>query len=191
MKILVRILGFIALASISSLMIGCASPAPKYSPPIDNVEAIKRSGSEPAKVETITVSSTLPGANSISLRAESMTAPSGNNFGDYIASALRTELELARLHNPLSPTAISGVLLKNNINAGGFSTNDGQIEVRFTVKRGDQLRYDKTKQINHQWESSFLGAVAIPAARNNYPVMVQKLITELVNDPEFVKALKN
>ena len=96
------------------------------------------------------------------LRADSMTSPVGNSFGDYIAAALRSELELAKLHNPQSAIVISGVLLKNNINAGGISTNDGQIEVRFVVRRGDQVRFDKIKQINHQWESSFIGAIAIP-----------------------------
>jgi hypothetical protein len=142
-------------------------------------------------VENLTVTVGLEGGNSLSLRANSMTSPVGSNFGDYIAAALRSELELAKLHNPQSAVVISGVLLKNNINAGGISTNDGQIEVRFIVKRGDQVRFDKIKQINYEWESSFVGAIAIPAARNAYPVMVQKLITQLVTDPDFVKALKS
>ena len=180
-----------ALGLVVILLVGCASPAPNYGPLIDNVETIKRSGAEPAKVENLTVTVGLEGGNSLSLRANSMTSPVGSNFGDYIAAALRSELELAKLHNPQSAVVISGVLLKNNINAGGISTNDGQIEVRFIVKRGDQVRFDKIKQINYEWESSFVGAIAIPAARNAYPVMVQKLITQLVTDPDFVKALKS
>ena len=90
-----------------------------------------------------------------------------------------------------SPAEITGTLIRNNIDAGGFSTASGQMEARFVVKRGDQVRFDKVKSVTHQWESSFVGAVAIPAAANNYPIMVQKLIGQLVTDPDFVKALRN
>ncbi len=85
---------------------------------------------------------------------------------------------------------MSGQLLKNNIDAGGFSTNEGQIEARFVVKRNDAVKFDKVKKVELKWESSFVGAVAIPKAANNYPVMVQMLISSLVSDPDFVAAVK-
>jgi hypothetical protein len=119
-----------------------------------------------------------------------MVSPVGKHFGDYISAALRQELELARLYNPQANTEISGILLKNNINAGGFSVNDGQIDVRFFVKRDGVVRFDKIKRVEHQWESSFVGAIAIPAAANNYPVMVQKLMSALVTDADFVAAVR-
>ena len=81
-------------------------------------------------------------------------------------------------------------MIKNNINAGGLSVNDGQIEARFTVKRAGQVKYDKVQKIEKTWESSFVGAVAIPLAANNYPVMVQQLLKNLFSDPEFISAVK-
>ena len=72
----------------------------------------------------------------------------------------------------------------------GFSTNSGEISARFVVKRGGEMRFDKVKQIHHQWESSFAGAVAIPLAMNNYPVMVHMLIGQLITDPDFIRALR-
>jgi len=95
------------------------------------------------------------------------------------------------MYNPQSAPEISGTLLRNNIDAGGFATNSGQIEVRFLVKRGTQVYFDKVKRADQQWESSFAGAVAIPLAHNNYPLMVQKLINVLVTDPDFTRALRN
>jgi len=181
----------IAMLAASLFATGCAGPAPNYAPSIDNVEALKKSGITAPNVGVVTVSADLAGGKSLSLRANTMVSPVGANFGDYIATALRQELELAKLFNAQSGLEISGALLRNNIDAGGISTNEGQIEARFVVKRGGQVRFDKVKRIEHKWESSFAGAVAIPLAANNYPVMVQKLISSLVADPEFVQSLRN
>ncbi|MEY4883827.1 MAG: hypothetical protein RIS34_1681 [Pseudomonadota bacterium] len=186
-----RIACLVAALVVSVFAVGCAGPAPNYAPSIDNVEAFKKSGGDTANVGAFTVAANLPGSKSISLRANTMVSPVGAHFGDYIATALRQELELAKLYNAQSGLEISGVLLRNNIDAGGISTNAGQIEARFVVKRGGQVRYNKVKRIEHQWESSFVGAVAIPLAANNYPVMVQKLIGTLVSDPDFVQSLRN
>lgn len=119
-----------------------------------------------------------------------MVSPVGKNYGDYLAAALRSELELAKLHAPNSPVEVSGTLLQNNINAGGIQTNDGQLEAQFVVKKGEEVRYDKVKKITRQWEGAFAGAVAIPQAANNYPLMVQDLLGALFADPDFVASLK-
>lgn len=187
----VRIAGFAAVVSFSVFMVGCAGPAPNYSPAIDNVEVLKKSGGQSVKTGTVTVKEGLPGGAALQIRANTMVSPVGANFGDYIASALRQELDLAKMFNAQSGLEISGVLLRNNIDAGGFSTNAGQIEVRFVVKRGEQVRFNKVKSIEYKWESSFVGAIAIPLAMNNYPVMVQKLIGSLASDPDFVQSIRN
>ena len=132
----------------------------------------------------------MAGADAMSLRGNSMISPVGKNYGDYLAAALQQELELAKLQNPQSRLEISGTLVKNNIDAGGLSTNAGQIEARFVVKRANQITYDKLKKAELQWESSFAGAVAIPLAANNYPLMVQKLLGSLFSDPDFINATK-
>jgi hypothetical protein len=180
-----------ATLALSIFMVGCAGPAPNYAPSIDNVESLKKSGVEAAKLGTVSVNADLPGGKAMSMRGNTMVSPVGAHFGDYIAAALRQELELAKLFNAQSNLEISGTLLRNNIDAGGISTNAGQIEARFMVKRAGEVRFDKVKMIEQKWESSFAGAVAIPLAMNNYPVMVQKLIGTLVNDADFVKALRN
>lgn len=186
-----RVVLFTGIA-VSAFLVGCAGPAPNYAPSIDNVETLKKIQGAPAvKTGAIAVTAGMPGAASLQLRANTMTSPVGKNYGDYIAAALRQELELAKLYNPQSGVEISGTLLKNNIDAGGISTNAGQIEARFVVTANGQVRFDKVKRIEKKWESSFVGAVAIPLAANNYPLMVQSLVAALVTDPDFVKAIRN
>jgi hypothetical protein len=171
-------------------MVGCAGPAPNYSPSIANVELLKKEGLETMRVGQVGAMSGMSGAESMSLRANSMVSPVGSNYGDYLAAALRQELDLAKLLNPRSDVEVSGVLVKNNIDAGGISTSEGQIEARFIVKRLDQIKYDKVKKAEHKWDSSFVGGVAIPLAVNNYPVMVQKLLNGLFSDSDFIAATK-
>lgn len=177
-----------ALACI--FMVGCAGPAPNYTPSVDNVERLKKTASSEMRVGTFATKPGMQSADAISLRASSMVSPVGKNYGDYLAAALRSELELAKLHAPNSPVEVSGTLLQNNINAGGIQTNDGQLEAQFVVKKGEEVRYDKVKKITRQWEGAFAGAVAIPQAANNYPLMVQDLLGALFADPDFIASLK-
>jgi len=185
-----RVVLFAGIA-VSAFLVGCAGPAPNYAPSIDNVETLKKIEGASVKTGTIGVTAGMPGSAALNLRANTMTSPVGKNYGDYIAAALRQELELAKLYNPQSGVEISGTLIKNNIDAGGISTNAGQIEARFVVTANGQVRFDKVKRIERKWESSFAGAVAIPLAASNYPPMVQSLIAALVSDPDFVKAIRN
>ena len=45
--------------------------------------------------------------------------------------------------------------------------------------------YDKSFEAQHEWESSFIGALAIPAAMDNYAGAVQKLVGMLFADADF------
>ncbi len=172
-------------------MVGCATHARDYSPSVDNVMTLKKNNMATSNVSFITVAASGEGGTSLKLRANTMVSPIGNNFGDYIANSLRQELELAKLFDPKSGTIIYGELLRNEVDASSFSAGVGQIEVRFFAKRDGQVRFNKVIRIGHQWESSFAAAVAIPNAKKAYPEMVQKLITVLITDADFVNALKN
>ncbi len=71
-----------------------------------------------------------------------------------------------------------------------MSKASGDLEARFVVKTAGTVRYDQVKTIQDEWDSSFVGAVAIPRAQQRYAVMVQKLLAALFADPAFVEALK-
>jgi hypothetical protein len=180
---------FRSFAAITAVVLasGCAMQAPRYTVSIDNVEQIKRAASQ-VKVGSFTVQAGTGGA--IGLRGSPMSSSVGNDYAAYLADALQQELKLAGKLNADSKLEISGQLLKNDISAGGFSTNSGEMEARFVVTNAGTVRFEKTKRAELSWESSFLGGVAIPKAQQQYPAIVQKLLSLLWGDAEFQAALK-
>lgn len=176
-------------AVVMALGSGCAIQAPVYTPSVDNAETLKRQGAS-ANVGAVTTAPGAPGAQTISLRGNGMTSPVGADYGAYIAEALRAELKLAGKFDPAAKVEIGGVLLRNDIAAAGISTNSGEIEARFTVRRDGAVRYDKIQRIEANWESSFVGAVAIPKAQQQYPLMVQQLLRQLFSDRAFFDAMR-
>ena len=180
----------LVLVLLAALLHGCAIQAPAYSPSASSIERARNSGIQPATLGSFTVRPGATGADSISLRGSPMASPVGANYAAYLAEALRTELRLAGKFDPKSSLEISGELLANDIAAGGISTNSGHIEARFVVKSAGQTRYDAVKRAQDSWDSSFVGAIAIPKAQQQYPVLVQQLLGKLWADRAFVAALQ-
>ena len=168
---------------------GCAMQAPPYQPSLDNVEILKKTAG-PTALGSFTVQAGGAGVVSIGLRGSSMSSPVGTDYAAYLASALSQELQLAGKLDPKAKVVITGLLLKNDIAAGGMSTNSGEIEAQFTVFNAGQERYRGTHRAEMSWESSFIGAVAIPKAQQQYPLLVQKLLAQLMADSRFQAALK-
>lgn len=178
-----------ALAALGiATLTGCAVMAPPYQATVANAEAAKQM---PQSV-VVGMFSVQPGldATSISLRGNPMKSPVGGDYAAYLAEALRKELTLAGKLDPSARIELGGVLIRNDISAGGISTNNGGMQVRFTVKRDAAVRYERTLDADLSWESSFVGAIAVGKAQENYPRIVQKLIATLLADPAFMAALK-
>lgn len=178
-----------AVIATCVLMTGCAIQAPPYNASIDNVSALKQGGQSTVRLGGFDVTSGAKGATSIGLRGSSMTSPVGGNYAAYLADALKQELQMAKRFDPAATLEISGVLLGTDIDPA-IGTGTGFIEARIVVKKDGQIRYEKTKRGDAQWESSFVGAVAIPEAQKNYPVLVQRLLSALYSDADFQNALK-
>lgn len=179
-----RLLGVIAAALLAT---GCALQAPRYQPSLDNLEALKKSPTSVA-LGAFTVQSGSGGP--ISLRGTSMTSPVGADYAAYLADAMQQELVLAGKLDPKSTIEISGLLLKNDVAAGGISTNSGEVEARIIVKNNGAQRFDKVKRAELSWDSSFIGGIAIPKAKQQYPLVVQKLLAMIWTDADFQAALK-
>jgi len=79
--------------------------------------------------------------------------------------------------------------LKNDMNVP-MGTGTGTIEARFLVTNAGTVKYDQIKAAKHEWSSSFMAAVAIPRAIEEYQNLVSKLINELFSDPAFLNAVK-
>ena len=167
---------------LAGLLGGCAMSAPAYSPAVANVESASRLK---GKVSVGKFDFREPGLDGLSARGMTFTSPVSGSYGAYIAEAVRGELQAAGRHDPSSPKVLTGTVEKNSLSAAGINTNDAQIAVRFRLTEGGRATYDKVLESRHEWESSFLGGVAIPRAVQNWVVTLQKLFALLYADPEF------
>ena len=164
---------------VAVLASGCAMQAPRYQPSIGNVELLKKAPA-PVAVGAFTVQANGAGVTSIGLRGSGMTSPVGADYAAYLAEALQQELQLAGKLDAKSKIVVSGLLLKNDISAAGFSTNSGEMEAQFTVLNDGKEQYRATKRAELSWDSSFLGGIAIPKAQQQYPLIVQKTAHSVV-----------
>jgi hypothetical protein len=181
----------LALTMAAALVSGCSITAPRYSANYAGITELKGANLAPVKVADVAKES---GAKkkkteSLSIRGSSYNSPYGS-FESYLNSALREDLAQAGLVSDQSDTQISSTLIRNELDGSGMSLGFAEIEARFEVRRGGSVVYDRTKTTRQEWPSSFVGAVAIPRAANNYPLAVGKLLNTLYTDPEFLSALK-
>jgi hypothetical protein len=166
----------------------CATiKAPPYQSSIENVQALQGSSGK-ASVGAVKVDEAkATELNSISLRTNTMQSPYGDYAG-YLKEALRADLVAAGKYDQNSPRAINAVLTRNSLEAGA-DKGLAEVAARFTVTEGGKVLYDKEQVGKRDWESSFIGAVAIPRAVQNYGAAVQNLLARLFADPDFKKAL--
>ena len=90
-----------------------------------------------------------------------------------------------RLHAPL----VVAVDLSERMRATDLKP-DRMSRVRFKLADGQRTRYDRTLTATDEWESSALGAIAIPRAIQRYVTTVQKLVGMLFADPDFIAATR-
>ena len=167
------------------LLSACTMVAPPYKNSMDNLQHLKRSSMQEVAIGNIEDSKKL---NSISLRGSNLVSPNNKSFGDYLEQALESELTAAKLYSGVSSIVISGKLIENDLDVSGFSVGEGKMSVEFVVSNKDTVIFTKSISVTHEFESSFMGNIAIPNGQLNYPVMVQKLCGALFNDADFMKA---
>lgn len=186
---MLKLIQSIAITSVLGLT-GCAitATAPNYVPSPRSTARLQAERAQPAKVGDFSAGKDVANT-SITLRASTMV-PAQGTYAKYLAEAIRQELELVRLYSPSSNIEIGGVLLQNEVDTGVADKATGVIEAQFTVRRDGIVRFDRLKTARIQWQTEFVGAIAIPRAQQEYPRLVQALVAELFSDPEFVGALK-
>lgn len=180
------LLGALSLSLLG--LTGCALNAPAYSPRYETLDALKK-----APIDKMSLGDFQPntegGVNHITLRGSPLVAP-GSSYADYLESALRSDLNEMGFFDPASPLRVDATLLKNDIDVSGFSTGTGEIEARLRVARAGAQLLDKTYAATISFESSFMGAVAIPRGQAEYPNLVRALLQKIYADPAFLQAVK-
>lgn len=173
------------LILLTTFLSGCSMVAPNYSPTVKSVQAVKNSGASALAVSKATASKA--SLNKVSLRGNTLKSPYGD-YSSYVEQALKKELSDAGLLDEKSNVSIGTVLTKNNIDTS-MSKGTGDISAIFSVTKAGKKVFEKEISAHEEWDSSFVGAIAIPNAMNAYPTLVNHLVANLFNDKEFLKAI--
>jgi hypothetical protein len=179
----------VPLLVIGVSLVGCSIAAPKYNTDFNNASSLRRETLNLVRVGSVTKDAKSKNVENVTLRGGTLDSPYGS-YTAYLETALKQELEDARLLDPTSRINLNAVLIKNMVDATGISVGIAEIEARFIVQNTGETLYNKVKSARHTWESAFAGNTAIPAAQQNYPIVVQKLIGSLFSDQEFIAALR-
>jgi hypothetical protein len=174
------------LALLSVLLItGCSFNAPVYQPDFNLVNELKEN-SPPMKTGEFDVAD--QSLNKLSMRGSSLNSPYNNSYADYLKVALEEELKQSMLWDPASAIEVSATLTSNDVSAG-ISVGSADVSARFVVKSSGQVIYDKKHSAHHEWPSSLIAAIALPAAQENYQVVIQKLLRSFLLDKDLRVAL--
>lgn len=112
---------------------------------------------------------------------------SGKSFAQYLRAALVGDLKSAGKFDDASPISVGAELTDNQLTTG-ISEGSALLAARFTVRKADQVVFDKPLRQESHWSSSFIGAIAIPDAFNHYTEQYSLLLNLLYADPDFKKA---
>lgn len=177
---------YLAIPFFGLLLQGCGATIPRYEPNYQNVQQLRQNAPlQPVHDAQVTADS---GQGSLVVRMNPISSPAGS-VPLHIQQAINDELRRAGLLNPQADRQLQIQVTKNFLNSG-VANGHGELAAHFTLRQGSQVLYEATKDVSHDWDSSFFGAIAIPAAANNYNPMLQALLRSLYSDPKFIQALK-
>ena len=71
-----------------------------------------------------------------------------------------------------------------------MSKGTSDLSARFVVHKDGKEVYNKVHKSHLEWESSFIGSIAIPNAINKYSESVQKLVSTFLLDKDFINSVK-
>lgn len=168
---------------------GCALGVPNYSPRYEVIDQLKTKSIGKLAVGDFQPSDPRADVNHITLRGSPLS-PENGTFSDYLENALRSDLTEIGVYDPAAGIRLDATLLKNDIDVSGFSTGTGVLEVRLSVSKQSKVTFEKTYTANTQFDSSFVGAVAIPKGQAEYPNLVRTLLQQVYLDATFINAVK-
>lgn len=185
-----RSLGLLAAAAAALQLTGCAMPMAAPQATIQNTAKLRTAPLAPASLGSFTLAAGQPADmdKGVSLRGSQVQSTYNGSLAQYLKETLRVELDAAGLLDPASQTVISGTLTESDADAA-IGTGTAKLGARFVVTQGQAVKYDRTLHADARWESSFVGAVAIPMAAGEYQGLYRKLTGQLFDDPAFREAL--
>ena len=187
---MLRLAAIAAAAAVAVQLTGCANMAMTApQPTMANATKLRAANMAPAAVGTFKIDPAKASADKeMFMRGSNgVHAPNGS-FAQYLGDSLKVELQSAGLLDPASGTVITGTLTQTELDAA-IGTGKAKLGARFVVTRSNAVTYDRELTVDAEWESSFMGAVAIPLAAQNYEGLYRKLVSKLFDDAAFRTAV--
>jgi hypothetical protein len=166
------------------------APVPPPQATLANIQTLRAGAFAPLRVGEFTPG---PGApttmdRKITVRAGTQAAPNGS-YARFLGDTFAAELAGAGKLDPNSALVLSGVLIQTHVDSA-MPEASASLAAHLTLKRGDAVAFEKDLDVQATWPSSFMGAVAIPDAFNQYNALFPKLVTRLLADPDFQAAAR-
>jgi hypothetical protein len=177
----------LALALAGLALSGCATlKLGDHQPALDTLVALRESGIAPLSVGEFKLASGLnPDLDKHqSSRGNPIYPPAGSTFSGYLRASLISDLKAAGKFDSASPLSLQGQLTDNNLSTG-MSNGELALGATFQVIRGGAKVFEKHISQNDNWESSIVGAIAIPQAMNHYGQGYNLLLSKLYADTDF------
>jgi hypothetical protein len=186
-----RTFQFAATVLLGVSLFGCASVT--MPPPTASLETVQ-------KLRTANLTSSTVGKFNLAphLGAEMDKSVGGlrgssvsSSYGSYslqLKEVIIAELKAAGLYDEKSPIQIEAQLTDSQVDAA-IGTGTARLAAKFKVSKSGRIVFEKELSVESQWPSSFVGAIAIPEAINQYSSLYKKLAAKLFDDQDFRAAL--
>lgn len=171
-----------AFVVVTAFLTGCAFNVAPYGASVKNVESLKSTGVKPISVAKFQAAK--PGLSTITCRAAGPVTVSPN-FETFIESAFIDELKLAGVYDPKSSIVLTGKLEEVDFSSG---MTDGKWMFTVALKNSKNDSF-VTKSV-YPFAGSFIADRACQEVAQAFGPAVQKLIGEIVSNPQF-KQLAN
>lgn len=182
---------FTTLVLIIANMVGCvAITVPPPSASADTLIMLRMAKLKPASVGEFGVSTDVDpriDTRLSGLRGSSIQ-PTHDGFSQQLRDVITTELQAAGLFDKQSDIEIKAELTDNQVNAA-ISEGTAKLAAKFIVLKAGNKIFEKHLSVESNWDSSFIGAIAIPKAMDEYLALYQKLAAKLFADSDFQATL--
>ncbi len=178
------------IIALAGLTAGCAQSLGAHQVSLQAIEMLRADSIPAMRVGTFALA---PGHNpsmdrSVTIRSVNLSSPDNGSFAAYLGKALEMDLRAAGKLDANSTLVVQGLLTDSKVDTG-ISTGDAVLGAKFSLSRGGSTVFEKDVTVRSQWDSSFVGAIAIPEAMNQYTALYDKLILQLLIDGDFRRAL--
>lgn len=177
-------------AVVLALLSGCAQvPLNAPTPSFDVIEKAKASRTAPVAVGNFQPA---PGVNAeidkyLNVRSNAFFSPYENSFALFLKQTVIADLQASGLYDAASQTTLSGFLTESSLDVP-VDIGKASLGARFVLTRAGQKVFEKELKTSASWESSFIGAIAIPAGVNHYTSLYHQLLGLLLIDPDYRNA---